>query len=694
MRVDGRGQRTTYAYDAAGRPTARRYADGTRVTQVYDAADRRVLTQNSDGRTTWLYDAAGRVAVEVGNLSRRLTYAYDAAGQRRSLSAPVTGRTTYAFDAAGRVAWLADTTGERTTFQHDAAGRRTADRLGNLTRASYTYDAADRLTRLANYDKAMAVLSSFDYRVDAVGNRTRVTEASGDRVTWSYDAAYQLRRERRSGANGYDVTHTYDPAGNRTVKAASGVRTTFAYDAADQLVSRDDATTLTNYTFDGAGNQVIEQAKAGARTTYAWDGESRMTVARVSNDAARVTFAYDGDGRRTRKSESGAFPRLYVWDGQNVLQDIVFQIGGLHTTQFALEPAFFGNLLALRDYANTPDPPRYYHFDGLGSADRLTDTSGSVTDSYINSAYGEQVTATGSTTNPYRFVGRLGYYRDTATGLYYVRARYYSSFYARFLGYDPLAIISDSLRTYIYADNCPLSRSDPSGLLSEAECNKILAEYSGPSPNDGLPPPRYPRTWIKGTVEYCTRRGCKIKIECANCAGQGQTEGFCNKGGVTSRICYNNIKTREDAIITLKHELTHAYNRCSKRFQVLQDHPCLRGACSELRATIFSGACLIPPGKPGSNRLGNESYGECVLRSATEYIGTGQQCQSHPLLGDKGAVCCAWLRCVHLDSVPPTACDLILGHGSNLIPPRPEAECIHYTEARCKFEFGDVFDVI
>jgi YD repeat-containing protein len=56
---------------------------------------------------------------------------------------------------------------------------------------------------------------SFDYHLDAVGNRQRVAEATGDRTTWTYDAAYRLTREQRTGAVAFTLTHTYDPAGNR-----------------------------------------------------------------------------------------------------------------------------------------------------------------------------------------------------------------------------------------------------------------------------------------------------------------------------------------------------------------------------------------------------------------------------------------------------------------------------------------------
>jgi hypothetical protein len=56
-------------------------------------------------------------------------------------------------------------------------------------------------------------------------------EASGDRVTWSYDATYQRMNERRSGVNSYNVTHVCNNVGNRTVKNDGGSRTTFTFDA-------------------------------------------------------------------------------------------------------------------------------------------------------------------------------------------------------------------------------------------------------------------------------------------------------------------------------------------------------------------------------------------------------------------------------------------------------------------------------
>ncbi len=72
-------------------------------------------------------------------------------------------------------------------------------KLANGTRSSFTYDAGNRLTRLENLAPAGTALSSFEYALDPVGNRTSALLEDGNRITWTYDAANQLTNERRSG---------------------------------------------------------------------------------------------------------------------------------------------------------------------------------------------------------------------------------------------------------------------------------------------------------------------------------------------------------------------------------------------------------------------------------------------------------------------------------------------------------------
>jgi len=98
---------------------------------------------------------------------------------------------------------------------------------------------------LSNFKSDNSALSSFEYGYDAAGNKIDVREASGDRVTWTYDTTSQLTNEQRSGVNAYNTTFVYDPAGNRLKKSENGALTTYIYDVANQLQTSETASGLT-----------------------------------------------------------------------------------------------------------------------------------------------------------------------------------------------------------------------------------------------------------------------------------------------------------------------------------------------------------------------------------------------------------------------------------------------------------------
>jgi RHS repeat-associated protein len=111
---------------------------------------------------------------------------------------------------------------------------------------------------------------------------------------------------------------------------------------------------------------------------------------------------------------------------------------------------------------------RYYHFDGVGSTQLLTDSSADVTDSYCNTAFGEPVDtgAENPTVNPFLFVGQLGYYLDPDTADYYVRARNYSPDLVRWLSQDPIGLAGGDANLYGYVGNSPTNAIDPAGLAT------------------------------------------------------------------------------------------------------------------------------------------------------------------------------------------------------------------------------------
>jgi RHS repeat-associated protein len=475
LRIDGRSNRTTYVYDDLDRLTGRRYPDASRVTLAYDAVGNRTKSHDPTGRYTTTFDELNRSRNVKNPAGKTLTYAYDAVSQRRFLIEPEGGRFTTSYDDARRIRLLVNPQGDRTSWTYDAASQVSVQRLANGARCSYTYDDAGKVTFLGNYKSDGTAISSSADAWDASGNRTSRVEADGNRVTWSYDPTYQLTRERRSGANSYDVTYSYDASGNRLVKIDGGARTTYGYDAADQLRYHQDGGGRTTYTFDASGNQQIELAPNGDRTTNTWDFENRRTLVRLPA-GTRNTFVYQADGLRVQSQDSGGTTR-HVWDGQNVL----LETDGADVTGvvYSLEPVQFGNLVSQRRSGAT----KTYHFDPLGSTDRLSASDQTVTDSYLYKAFGEILATSGSTTNPWRYVGRLGYYLQTDLAEIYIRRRWYDSTITRWLSIDP-APPPDFSTQYAYCINSPTATNDPSG--ETCTCTRGPLHHSAWTPSPAI----------------------------------------------------------------------------------------------------------------------------------------------------------------------------------------------------------------
>jgi hypothetical protein len=244
-------------------------------------------------------------------------------------------------------------------------------------------------------------VSRYDYAYDNTINKTRVIEANGDRVTWSYDNAYQLTRERRSGANAYDTTYSYDASQNRRVMIDSNARTTYTRDVANQLNWVQDATGRTTFAYDSNGNQTVQIVPALTRTTNVWDGENRLIKIQRSTDRSTYTYKADGDLRVVVEEVSET--NRIIWDNRTYLRTM----DASNTTQ--------------TDYTQTPTKPfspiaqrqthsKWYHYNDhiYGSTSQVTDQSSTVTDSYTYRRYGSMVSESGVSLIPYLFIGASG----------------------------------------------------------------------------------------------------------------------------------------------------------------------------------------------------------------------------------------------------------------------------------------------
>ena len=149
---------------------------------------------------------------------------------------------------------------------------------------------------------------------------------------------------------------------------------------------------------------------------------------------------------------------IFVWDSVN--DCVMSELDGSGAVQvtYTNEPQQYGGVISQRRGTTTST----YHSDALGSTRALTDSSGNVTDTYLHDAWGNLVASTGTTTNPFKWVGKYGYYTDDSTGPVYVRARMYEPTVARWMSVDPLRFV-DGSNYYLYAINRPVFLTDANG---------------------------------------------------------------------------------------------------------------------------------------------------------------------------------------------------------------------------------------
>ncbi|HLA82761.1 MAG TPA: RHS repeat-associated core domain-containing protein, partial [Thermoleophilia bacterium] len=344
---------------------------------------------------------------------------------------------------------------------------------GYVTRLDY--DGLNRPITVTN-----ALTGTTVYQYDKVGNVTGATDPNGQASTYSYDAANRVITATDALSHG--TQYGYDEVGNRTVITdANGVATTLAYDYLRRPVAAiDGLSNTTRYEYDAVGNRtVITDANlhvtrydyddlyrlssvtdaAGNTTGYQYDQLGSLKV--ITDANLQVTrYDYDGDGLRVGKTVAGETTN-YLWDKALALPVIITDSNSLYLYGLGLIAQQSGLDVA------------YYHPDGLDSVRNLTNGSGQGIASYSYDPFGGLRSASGSWPNDFRFTGQQF---DQATGLYYLRARYYDPATGRFISRDAFpgyAINPASLHPYSYAENNPTNWVDPSGECPQCLLNAI-----------------------------------------------------------------------------------------------------------------------------------------------------------------------------------------------------------------------------
>jgi len=292
-----------------------------------------------------------------------------------------------------------------------------------------------------------------------------------------------MKKDRRLEIGLYLVAYTYTYNNQLLTETAPDANITYAYDLNGNLVLRtDDANNTTGYTWD-------------------W----RNLLVSVSEPAGNTLYEYNGDGARINKTQNGVKTEY--------INDVALSL-----VQVLLETDANGIIQATYTYGNDlismnrADANSYYHYDGLGSTRQLTGSTGAVSKSYTYDSFGNLIASSGATTNAYGFTGEQHF--GEADSLVFLRARYYSPNYGRFMSRDPilapiinfkghlwwldtLKFIPNRLAPYSYCVNNPVNMLDPKGLKPQKPGCDIIGDI-----------------WPGFNKNRCTRACCDQHDDC------------------------------------------------------------------------------------------------------------------------------------------------------------------------------------
>ncbi|WP_336204276.1 RHS repeat domain-containing protein [Nonomuraea sp. LPB2021202275-12-8] len=360
------------------------------------------------------------------------------------------------------------------TLQHELS---TGGKKAWLT---YTHDESTRRLSRTRLDRDGAPSADLDlnYTYDPAGNITRITDLGGgqsqDTQCFTYDHLRRLtsawtatdacasgtpQSDKIGGVAPYATSYAYDSTGNRTKETqhawggrAESVRSYTYPKPGEKQPHAVQTAGADAFGYDEVGNTT--RRKIGtADQTLVWDVEGNLASV---TEAGKVTsFVYDADGDRLiRKTPTDA--TLYIDDMElrlDYAKDVVectryYTIGG--------EP------VAVR----TPDNEVYFlASDHQGTAQAAVKASNGDLAVRRTTPFGQD-----RGTAPAWWPGQRGFVgggQDATTGLVHLGAREYDARNGRFLSVDPVIDEADpqQLNGYAYANNSPVSMSDPDGQL-------------------------------------------------------------------------------------------------------------------------------------------------------------------------------------------------------------------------------------
>lgn len=512
-------QERIFSYDGLGRVTSKKEPETGIITfgnfnglnQPCTIGEDVISNQPTRSRTL-IYDGLGRVR-RVTNGSDSLSYVYQGADLQSAISShgseSVVQNYQYWPDASKGKRLKQESTSTvgispafSPTIQYDYDG---LGRLSTLTYPSqrvvtYGYDQDGRIVEIKN--NGQVVVSSVEF--DDWGNRSKIGFASGASSVWAskdfglhlnnwtvkYNATSTLSGPRYYG---YDAGERLTTAGEwsispdasgRVLTANSeslGINTTHSHDAYGNNISHlatgngvPVPSTLNNFSFSpqpsngvpggstgwtingmGEATQIGLETGSNQGVALGWDGLGRLAAASATPSGVIQTYRYAPSGMRVNIIDAAqpANNRRFAYTTGGLL------LGEYNDSGWKRDVIYLGSeAVAEIDASGVYE----LHSDHLGTPRVITQGSAIVgTQTY--GPYGEYLSNYSSSYQP--LTGYTGHVLTDATRLIYMRGRYYSPSWHRFLNSDH-GVDQNQLNQRAYVDGEIFDAIDPSGLAS------------------------------------------------------------------------------------------------------------------------------------------------------------------------------------------------------------------------------------